>query len=87
MHKKTIILQSEEFYQRNRMYCGTVKKLALRKPYFVIKNETIWEKNLEKNIHILLFQMYVYVLLNPSAVHWNKHSTVYQLYCKKNFIC
>ena len=44
MHKKTIILQSEEFYQRNRMYYGTVKKLTLRKPYFVIKNETIWEK-------------------------------------------
>ena len=48
MHKKAIILQSEEFYQRNRMCCGTMKMLALQ-PYFAIKTETVWEKNLEKN--------------------------------------
>ena len=52
-------------------------------PILLSKMKLYGKKNLEKNIHILLFQMYVYVLLNPSAIHWNKHSTVYQLYFKK----
>ena len=50
------------------MCCGTMKMLALQ-PYFAIKTETVWEKNLEKNIHILLFQIYVHVLLTHFAVH------------------